>query len=54
MKNLYVTELTFDEMMAIEGGRQLSYWVGFAIGAIAGTTVSFVAVLVAGIEGEHN
>jgi hypothetical protein len=46
MENLAVTELNLNEMMAIEGGKPFSYYLGFAIGAIGGTTVSFVAGLV--------
>ena len=54
MENLAVTELKLNEMMAIDAGKPFSYYLGFAIGAIGGTTVSFVAGLVAGLEGEHN
>jgi hypothetical protein len=54
MENLAVTELKLDEMMAIDGGKAFSYYLGYAIGAIGGTTVSFVAGLLAGLEGEHN
>lgn len=54
MKNLEVTELELNEMIAIDGGRPLSYYLGFAIGAIGGTSVSFVAGLIGGLEGEHN
>jgi hypothetical protein len=53
MVNLGVTELSLDEMLAIEGGRSLSYYLGFALGAIAGTTVSFVAGVIGGIQGQH-
>jgi hypothetical protein len=54
MENLAVTELKLYEMMAIDGGKTFSYYLGYAIGSIGGTTVSFVAGLLAGLEGEHN
>lgn len=53
MENLAVTELTINEMIAIEGGQPLVYYLGFAVGAIGGTAVSFVAGLLGGIEGKH-
>ncbi|MBK7710507.1 MAG: hypothetical protein IPN67_19395 [Bacteroidales bacterium] len=53
MESLAVTELTFDEMIAIDGGKPLSYYLGYAVGAVAGTTVSFVAGLIGGLTGEH-
>ena len=54
MGSLALTELKLNEMIAIEGGQPLSYYLGYAVGAIAGTTVSFVAGLFAGLEGKHN
>jgi hypothetical protein len=54
MENLGITELRLTEMMAIDGGKPFSYYLGFAVGAIAGTTVSFVAGLIAGLEGSQN
>jgi hypothetical protein len=53
MENHAVTELTLNEMIAVEGGQPLSYYLGFAIGAVAGTAVSFVSGLVGGLEGHH-
>jgi hypothetical protein len=53
MENLPVTELTLKEMTAIDGGQPLSYYLGFAIGAIAGTAVSFISGLKGGLEGQH-
>ena len=46
-----MTELTLNEMIAIDGGQPLIYYVGFAVGAVAGTAVSFVSGLLGGIEG---
>ncbi len=53
MERLLVTELDLNEMIAIDGGKTFSYYLGYAIGAIGGTTVSFVAGLVGGLQGEH-
>jgi hypothetical protein len=53
MENHAVTELTLEEMIAIEGGQPPSYYIGFAIGAIIGTTVSFISGLKGGLEGQH-
>ena len=53
MESLNVTQLTLNEMLSIDGGKPFSYYLGFAIGCIGGTAVSFVAGVIAGIEGEH-
>jgi hypothetical protein len=53
MERLSVVELELNEMIAIVGGKSIVYYLGFAIGAIAGTTVSFCAGIVGGLEGEH-
>jgi hypothetical protein len=53
MENLGMAELELNEMIAIDGGQSLSYYLGFAIGAITGTAVSFVAGVVGGLEGRH-
>ena len=53
MERLSVIELKLDEMIAIDGGKPIGYYLGFAIGAIAGTTVSFVSGLFGGLEGKH-
>jgi hypothetical protein len=54
MENLNVTELTLNEMLAIDAWKPFSYYLGFALGSIGGTAVSFVAGVIAGLEGEHN
>lgn len=48
-----ISELSFEEMMVIEGGRPISYYIGYAIGAVTGTALSLVAGLANGLEGEH-
>ena len=54
MESLNFTQLTLDEMIAIDGGKPFSYYLGFALGSIGGTAVSFVAGVIAGLEGAHN
>ena len=53
MERLSVIELELNEMIAIDGGRPFSYYLGFAIGAVAGTTVSFFSGIAGGLEGRH-
>jgi hypothetical protein len=53
MENLGVTELKLKEMMSIDGGKPVSYYLGYALGALAGTAVSFVAGLIGGLEAKH-
>jgi len=53
MENLSVIELELNEMIAIDGGQPLSYYLGYAVGAIAGTAVSFFAGLIGGLEGRR-
>jgi hypothetical protein len=53
MKSLALTELTSEEMIAIDGGKPYTYYIGLAIGATVGTAVSFIAGLLGGLSGEH-
>ena len=53
MERLSVIELELDEMITIDGGKSLGYYLGYAVGAIAGTTVSFVAGVFGGLQGVH-
>jgi hypothetical protein len=54
MENFAVSELSLNELIAIDGGKPVGYYFGYALGVISGTTISFVAGLIAGLEGEHN
>jgi hypothetical protein len=53
MENIALTELTLNEMTAINGGQALIYYLGYAVGAVAGTAVSFISGLIGGLEGQH-
>ena len=53
MEKLSVIELKLNEMIAIDGGKPLGYYLGYAVGAVAGTTVSFVAGIFGGLQGVH-
>ena len=53
MEKLEIIELNINEMITIHGGNTASYYVGFAIGAIFGTVVSFVSGVKGGLEGRH-
>ena len=53
MENITLTELTLNEMTAIDGGQALIYYLGYAVGAAAGTAVSFFSGLIGGLEGQH-
>jgi len=53
MESFAVIELKSVEMVAIDGGKPLGYYLGFAAGAIAGTTISFIAGLIGGLEDKH-
>jgi len=37
MENFGVIELSSNEMIAIDGGKSLAYWFGYAVGNICGT-----------------
>jgi hypothetical protein len=53
MERLSVIELELDEMLTIYGGKPFGYYLGYAVGAVAGTTVSFVAGIFGGLQGAH-
>jgi hypothetical protein len=53
MERLSVIDLGLDEMITISGGKPLGYYLGYAVGAVAGTTVSFVAGIFGGLQGVH-
>lgn len=48
-----ISELSIEEMIVIEGGRPISYYIGFAIGAVGGTAFSLIVGIANGLEGEH-
>ena len=53
MENLGIIELTSKEMISIDGGESLSYYIGLVIGATAGTAVSLIKGIQDGIDGHH-
>jgi hypothetical protein len=53
MEKTLVRELTYFEMVTIDGGKPVSYYIGFAIGAAAGTFVSLLLGIFDGVEGNH-
>ena len=53
MENFGVIELTSTEMISIDGGKSLSYYVGLVIGAAAGTVVSLLKGIEDGLNGQH-
>jgi hypothetical protein len=53
MEKIGVIELTSKEMISVDGGRTLSYYVGLFIGATAGTIVSLIKGLQDGTDGHH-
>jgi hypothetical protein len=50
MKKVEETELTLHEMMAINGGKDLGYYLGYMIGYACGEVVCFLAGVGAGIS----
>jgi hypothetical protein len=48
-----IVELSSVEMLAIDGGKPFGFYVGFVLGAITGTTISFLAGLGGGLNGQH-
>ena len=54
MNKFGVIELSINEMIVIDGGKTVSYYIGFTVGAIAGTVVSFLAGFGAGLTDNHN
>ena len=53
MNKFGVIELSINEMIVIDGGKTVSYYIGFTVGAIAGTLVSFFAGFGGGLNGHH-
>lgn len=53
MEKLEVIELSYSEMISIDGGKSLGYYIGMFVGAAAGTFVSFVKGLQDGLDGHH-
>ena len=53
MENIGVIELSSNEIMAIDGGKPIGYYLGFALGAIAGTVVSLFDGIKDGLDGQH-
>jgi hypothetical protein len=53
MEKFGVIELTSKEMISIDGGRSLSYYLGMFIGATAGTAVALVKGVIDGIDGHR-
>jgi hypothetical protein len=52
MENYGVIELTPDQLLLIEGGKPISYYIGYGIGFISGTFVSLIAGIKDGLSGE--
>lgn len=50
METYGVIELTKDQMLVIEGGKPLSYYIGYGLGFISGTFTAFFAGFGAGIN----
>jgi len=53
MENIGIIELSTNEMIFIDGGKPISYYLGFALGAISGTLVSLFAGVTDGLDGQH-
>jgi hypothetical protein len=53
MEKFGVIELSSKEMISIDGGKTLSYYLGLVIGATAGTIVSLIKGVEDGIDGHH-
>jgi hypothetical protein len=53
MEKYGVIELTSKEMISIDGGKTLSYYLGLIVGATAGTVVSLIKGIQDGIDGHH-
>ncbi len=53
MEKFGLVELTSQEMISIDGGKSLSYYIGLVIGATAGTVVSLIKGVQDGIHGHH-
>jgi hypothetical protein len=53
MENFGTIELTTNEMLAIDGGKSLSYYLGLVVGATVGTVVSLIKGIQDGLDGKH-
>jgi hypothetical protein len=53
MEKFGVIELSSQEMISVEGGKSLSYYVGLVIGTAAGTVVSLLKGIEDGLNGQH-
>jgi hypothetical protein len=53
MENFGVIELSSKEMISIDGGKTLSYYLGLVVGAVVGTAVALVKGIEDGIDGKH-
>jgi hypothetical protein len=54
MENNGLVALTNSELVSIEGGKPLSYYIGLCTGFITGTVVSFLAGLKDGLDEKPN
>ena len=53
MEKFGVIELTSEEMISIDGGKSVSYYLGMFIGATVGTAVALIKGIQDGIDGKH-
>jgi hypothetical protein len=53
MENFGIIELTSKEMLSIDGGKSLSYYLGLFIGATVGTAVALIKGFEDGVDGHH-
>jgi hypothetical protein len=53
MENFGVIELTSKEMISIDGGKSISYYLGLLVGATAGTVVALLKGVQDGLDGHH-
>jgi len=53
MEKLEVIELTSKEMISIDGGKSLSYYLGLFVGATVGNVVAIIKGIQDGIDGHH-
>jgi hypothetical protein len=53
MEKFGVTELNAYELISIDGGKSLSYYLGLVIGATVGTVVALVKGMQDGVDGHH-
>jgi hypothetical protein len=53
MEKAGIIELTSEEMISIDGGKSISYYLGMFVGATAGTAVALVKGIIDGIDGHH-